>query len=526
MKNSKWLLLMLSWVVLLGLLASFAYAADDKYIVVDVEAVGKDRNSAIDSAFLDGVRQAVGSFIDAKTELNNEQLSERIISYSRGLVEKYEDDSLAGEGIYKLKMRLYIVQELLRDGAKHATAGGAEIAFSPADLKRKQEELDAKAAKELEAKNAAAETAKRKAQSGAELLEAMLNRYKAEDFLTCYIPGKPEIVKGKIDTFSLNVELSFNEKLYKENFIPDLIQVLDQVASVKKNNLLVKNKNDLRNLAAKKGINGVPDCTSIILRANERELAGDYTLAVYNKPENFGCRLYGFNDEITPKIDEVLKNFCRNTWRVKGILLELLDENKEVIDTIEKKFNIAFLTTNKARSYSIQPTILINDNQSEGWKERKQFTIPFELELPEEILPVVKNIKASLLMDEATKPKTSMLIGEAIKPKTSMFMGAATALKTLKRPGGWLGVVISTYKEDQGALIKEVFADSAAEKAGLKKEDIITKVNMKSITTSSELIEYLSTLYEGDQVLIRVRRFDNNNKMSVLYFKVTLGAKP
>jgi len=32
------------------------------------------------------------------------------------------------------------------------------------------------------------------------------------------------------------------------------------------------------------------------------------------------------------------------------------------------------------------------------WEERTQFVIPVELELPEEILPVVKNIKASLLM--------------------------------------------------------------------------------------------------------------------------------
>ena len=483
---------------------NFTKPNNDKYIVLDVEGEGANRNEAIEAAWLDGIRQAVGSFIDAKTELNNDQLTERIISYSRGLVEKYEitsvDDSKAGEGVYKIKMRLYIVQELLRDGAKHATAGSSEIAFSPADLKRKQEELDAKAAKELEAKNAAAETAKRKSQKGAELLEAMLNRYKTEDFLSCYIPGKPEIVKGKTDTFSLKVELNFNEKLYKENFIPDLIQVLDQIASVKKNTLLVKYKNELRNLAAKKDLEMTKDCESIILRANE--LGKDYTLAVYNKPENFGCRLYGFNNETMPKVHEALRKFCLRTKRVKGLLLELLDEDKEVIETIEKKFSIAFLTTDKAQNnkhiYSVQPTILIKNNNSvpnnvelkqnadgtalylnyvmpnrpystnikdtdinfpfrispptqstgfwganffkayltrlilgttytvtikekvngvsipnggqsftfqygqilkESWEEKMKLVIPVELELPEEILPVVKNIKASLLIE-------------------------------------------------------------------------------------------------------------------------------
>ena len=188
----------------------------------------------------------------------------------------------------------------------------------------------------------------------------MLNRYKTEDFLTCYIPGKPEVVKGKTDTFSLNVELSFNEKLYKEAFIPDLIQVLDQVASVKKNTLLVKYKNDLRNLAAKKGLSKIPACESIILRAND--FGDDYTLAIYNKPENFGCRLYGFKADEISKIDEVLAKFCQQTKRVNGVVLELLDGDKEVIETIEKKFDVAFLTTYKLQNdknvYSVQPTIL------------------------------------------------------------------------------------------------------------------------------------------------------------------------
>ena len=180
-----------------------AIAADDSYVIVEAEGIGTNRASAMDSAWLEGIRKAAGSFIDAKTELNNDQLTERIISYSRGLVEKYEvlsvDDRQAGEGIYKMKLRMWIVRDILRDGAKHATAGSAEVSFSASDLKRKQkEELDAKA---LEARNAQAETAKRKAQTAPELLSAMLERYKPEDFLSCYIPGKRlynELCKRKI----------------------------------------------------------------------------------------------------------------------------------------------------------------------------------------------------------------------------------------------------------------------------------------------------------------------------------------
>lgn len=242
--------------LLLCLIAFPAIATGENYVVVEVEGIGTDRASAMDSAWLEGIRKAAGSFIDAKIELNNDQLTERIISYSRGLVEKYEvlsvDDSQAGEGIYKMKLRKWIVRDILRDGAKHATAGSAEVSFLASDLKRKQkEELDAKA---LEARNAQAEIAKRKAQTAPELLSAMLERYKPEDFLSCYIPGKPEAVKDKQDTFRITVEISFNEKLYHEAFVPDLLQVLDQIAKGKKNVTLMKQRENLRNLAGKKAL--------------------------------------------------------------------------------------------------------------------------------------------------------------------------------------------------------------------------------------------------------------------------------
>ncbi|MBQ7560390.1 MAG: hypothetical protein IJS99_00960 [Synergistaceae bacterium] len=509
-------------------LCNTAFCSDndnDKYIVVDIEGQGTDRNSAIESAWLGGLRQAVGAVIDSRTELNNDQLTERIISYSRGVVDKYEilgaDESQSG--IYKIKMRLWIIRDLLRDGAKHASSRSAEISFSPADILKRKAELDAKAAKELESRNAAEETAKQKSKSGAELLKATLERYKPEDFLSCYIPGKPELVKGKTDVFRLNVELTFNDKLYSESFIPDLIQVLDQISAAKKNTLLVKYKTQLRTLAAKKEALSAENNNSIILTANSDTLGKNFSLAVYNRPQNFGCRLYNFTKDDSDKIlsyrSGEFANFFDRTQKVKGLMLELLDEDKEVIETIEKRFNIAFLITkDSAQSlystkyiWSIQPTIMINLDESDkstrpppppsgitvtglnngrvssltpsikiyassypnnneisekdsnfpftirpaasfkgrwtrnsrdynykfdanpvtplqsnttytvriksivansdiqgksfsfttpvSWQEKKQFIIPVDLEMPEEVLPAVKNIKVSLLIE-------------------------------------------------------------------------------------------------------------------------------
>lgn len=445
-------------------------SADEKYIVLDVEGEGRDRNSAIESAWLTGIRQAVGSFIDAKTELTNDQLTERIIAYSRGLVDRYEvtgvDDSRASEGIYKVKMRLWIIQELLRDGAKHASTGSASITFSAEDVIRQQkEELDAKA---LESRNAAAETAKMKAQTGADLLSAMLERYKPEDFLTCYIPGKPEAIKDKADFFKLNVEINFNEKLYKESFIPDLIQILDQIASVKKNTMLTKYKNEFRTLASKKSLNEATD--SIIFKTDG--LGKDnYTLAVYNKPERFGVRMYGFKDDERDRINSALSRFMRRTARVQGIVIELQDEDKETIETIERKLDLNFLMTNKPdnkKLWAVHPTIIRKIGSS--YQETMHVIIPVDLEMPSEVLPYVKEIKASLLIGEPPAPKA------------------------------WLGIIFGS--NTNVARIQSFPEGSPAKAAGLKENALIYLVNGQKVYTHAEVKKIIDSLKPGDRVRI------------------------
>ena len=446
--------------------------AQDKYIVLDVDGEGRDRNSAIEAAWLTGIRQAVGSFIDSKTELNNDQLTERIIAYSRGLVDKYEvtgvDDSRASEGIYKVKMRIWIIQEQLRDGAEHASTNSASISFSAEDLIRKQkEELDAKA---LESRNAAEETAKMKAITGAELLKAMLDRYKPENFLTCYIPGKPEPVKDKPDFFRLNVQINFNNKLYRESFIPDLIQVLDQIASVKKNTMLVKYKNEFRNLSSKKMLSEAPD--SIIFKTDGLGKDG-YTLAVCNKPERFGVRMYGFKSEDESNIRNVLSQFISRTARVQGIVLELQDEDKETIETIEQRISMKYLLTqsqSKNTQWAVHPTIMKN-TRAHFYQETMQIVHPVELEMPSEVLPYVKEIKVSLLMGEPPAPKKA-----------------------------WLGIIF--YPIASKARISSFIEGSPAKAAGLKVNADFISIDAQKVNTPADVQKIIESKRAGDVVKI------------------------
>jgi len=71
-------------------------------------------------------------------------------------------------------------------------------------------------------------------------------------------------------------------------------------------------------------------------------------------------------------------------------------------------------------------------------------------------------------------------------------------------------------KTMEGAYVDEVVENSAAEKAGIKKEDVITKVNGVDVKSAAQLQEQIGRYSPGDKVSITVLR---NNK------EITLNAE-
>ena len=69
-----------------GSLALPPALTEEKYIVVDAEGIGSSRETAIEQAYMDAVRRSLGMILDAKTEVKDNGISEKIISYSRGVV--------------------------------------------------------------------------------------------------------------------------------------------------------------------------------------------------------------------------------------------------------------------------------------------------------------------------------------------------------------------------------------------------------------------------------------------------------
>jgi serine protease Do len=87
----------------------------------------------------------------------------------------------------------------------------------------------------------------------------------------------------------------------------------------------------------------------------------------------------------------------------------------------------------------------------------------------------------------------------------------AAGQRPIKSRGATLGVVLQDApKKKKGALVAEVFPDSAALKGGLQKGDVIVKANDKAITKSDDLADFLKGQEPGNRATLQVRRKDKS----------------
>ena len=97
---------------------------------------------------------------------------------------------------------------------------------------------------------------------------------------------------------------------------------------------------------------------------------------------------------------------------------------------------------------------------------------------------------------------------------------------------GYLGINGNNVTEDyssmldipKGVYVTEVQPGSAAEAAGIQKDDVIVGVNGSSVSTIQELQQKLSNCKVGDKVKIKIAR-DDGTGYKETEVEVTLGAK-
>lgn len=297
---------------------------DAGFILTEAEGKGKSRDEALERAWTEAIRHAVGMMIDAKTEVTQSEISEKIIAHSRGVVEKYEvlmaDDGVKQKGVYSIRIKAWVRKETLRDGLEYVAKQGSVVSFSMSDLKP-AEPLDAKA---LEGKDAGAATRKSKAEQATELLNAFYARLRMDDFLGVRMVGKLRPVENAPDTFEIDVELRFNEKLYREQLIPELTRVLEQVSEKKRRGYY----RDPAALAALREIpNGRVGSESAFLQHAEKIKENEYL--VIDRPDLFSYMVYKLPEGVQPELPLTLDNVL--------FLFTLLDEGGNALYSTEEK---------------------------------------------------------------------------------------------------------------------------------------------------------------------------------------------
>jgi S1-C subfamily serine protease len=107
----------------------------------------------------------------------------------------------------------------------------------------------------------------------------------------------------------------------------------------------------------------------------------------------------------------------------------------------------------------------------------------------------------------------SLMAGATILASTLAFTGGAAFAAS--SPGA---SIVQQEQDEKGVLIVSIERGGPAAKAGLKRGDIVLKVNDTDVNTAQELRDALAKLKPGEEAQLRVARGDSEST-----YKVTLG---
>jgi serine protease Do len=101
-----------------------------------------------------------------------------------------------------------------------------------------------------------------------------------------------------------------------------------------------------------------------------------------------------------------------------------------------------------------------------------------------------------------------------MKPVSILFVTLITAASAFAQDTGWIGMSIADGT-DRGALIRSVEANSPAERAGLKANDVIVLYNKQDVVGAKQLTRLVSETPVGRTVDVTVRRENRDQTLKV-----------
>ena len=185
------------------------FAADsDKFVSVEAEGHGETKMQAMRAAWMEAVRLGIGMYLDARTTVIDDAITDEIVAHSRGRVDSFEElSSEKTDDGWRVRIRAKIEKDVLKETA--ASAQSQKVTINP--------NLAAQAITEREKKL-----------SGIELLAAyQMPPWEKFFNLKIEVDQKDGQYLGK---FSFRV----NMDMYRKVFVEDFVKILDQIAINKK----------------------------------------------------------------------------------------------------------------------------------------------------------------------------------------------------------------------------------------------------------------------------------------------------
>lgn len=135
-----------------GSYTALADEATKEYIEILVDGAGLDKESAMNNAYQNAVKQAVGLYIDAETLIdNNQEVKDKILTHSRGIIDKVEVISDQNDdGIYRVEILAQVIKQELEEKVKPISSDKTSFNIDGESLvatkiSKEQQEADAKA---------------------------------------------------------------------------------------------------------------------------------------------------------------------------------------------------------------------------------------------------------------------------------------------------------------------------------------------------------------------------------------------
>jgi len=185
---------------------TFIVGDDDKFVYIQADGTGTNKIEALNSAWVEAIRTAVGMYITGKTHINNDDMQEKITAYSRGKVKTYEIISEnQQDGLWNIAIKAAVEKDMLVQSEKSIKKRGVSSS-----------------------KVAALVTSAGQSKDARDTLENV-RIYGSPDECLDY-SFDIQNVNGKIYAFHL---IKVNHKKYSDIVVKNIAQILDEFSEAK-----------------------------------------------------------------------------------------------------------------------------------------------------------------------------------------------------------------------------------------------------------------------------------------------------